>query len=144
MIFSTVNHIYCIISFLFLGIIFELFFDAFSILFFRKYLKISKKIIFDTIFYSIFAIFFIIFLNLFNFGKFSFVLLIACVLGFYLVRIVIFNLVDFLSLKWYTYLKNKLDNYKLERKKLKQIKRERSVKRRKRKQARQAKKCGQS
>ena len=101
MIFSTLNQFNCFLFFIFFGIVSGLIGSALNILFLKKYQKIYLKIIFDTIFYTFFAIFYVIFINLFNFGKFSFALIASCILGFVWINKLLFNLVDFLQIKWY-------------------------------------------
>ncbi len=104
MIFSTFNQLNCFLLFLFFGIIISFIFNLFSVLFLRKYLKIYKKIIFESIFYTIFAVFFVFLLNFYNLGKFSFVLLMAYILGFIWLKFVSSKLIAILENKWYNLL----------------------------------------
>ncbi len=133
MIFSTINQINCFITFLFFGIIFGIILNVFSIIFIKKYLKIYQKIIFESIFYTLFAILFIIFINFFNFGQLSLALVFAFVLGIIWINRLSKNLVDFLSTKWYTYLKVKFDLKKAKREETKSLKRAKKEARTKRK-----------
>jgi len=107
MIFNTINQFNCFLIFLFFGIIFNLIYNLFSILILKKYQKKLKIIIFDTIFYSFFSIFLIFLINFLNYGKFSFSILAATIIGFLLNNMLTKNLVVFLENKWYT-LYNKL------------------------------------
>ena len=102
MIFSTINQFNCFLIFLFFGIIFNLIYNLFSILFLKKYQKKLKIIIFDAIFYSFLSIFLIFLINFLNFGKLSFSILLAFILGFYLSNILTKKLVVFFQNKWYT------------------------------------------
>ena len=102
MIFNTINQFNCFLIFLFFGIIFNLIYNLFSILILKKYQKKLKIIIFDAIFYSFLSIFLIFLINFLNFGKLSFSILFAFVLGFYLSNILTKKLVVFLIEKWYT------------------------------------------
>ena len=104
MIFSTLNQFNCFVIFVFLGFLFGILFNVFSVLFLKKYQKIFQKIIFEGIFYTFFAIFYVIFLNFFNFGKISFALILAIVLGFLWAKKLLLNLVVFLQNKWYNFL----------------------------------------
>ena len=101
MIFITLNQLNCFLIFIFLGCIFGFIFNLFNILFLKKYQKNFLKIIFDGIFYTFFAIFYVIFLNLFNFGQFNIVLILAIILGFIWVNKMLKNLVAKIELKWY-------------------------------------------
>lgn len=97
MIFSTLNQLNCFFIFLFFGIIFSVINTCLNILFLQKKFKTTKKIIINCVFYSIFSIFFVILLNIFNFGLFSFVLLLASVLGFIWFNLTSKKLVVFLK-----------------------------------------------
>ena len=101
MIFSTLNQVNCFLIFVFLGIIFSIIYDALFILFLKKHRKKFANYTFDTIFYAIFSCFFVIFKNIFNFGLFSFSLLLACSIGFVWTKSTTKNLVVFLEEKWY-------------------------------------------
>lgn len=102
MIFSTINQFNCFLIFLFFGIISNLIYSLFSIIFIKNYQKKFKNIIFDTIFYVFLMIFLIFLINFLNFGKLSFSILLAFILGFYSSKILTKNLVVFLQNKWYT------------------------------------------
>ena len=102
MIFFTLNQFNCFLIFIFFGIILNLIYNLFSILFLKNFQKKLKIIIFDTIFYSFFNIFLIFLINFLNFGKPSFTLLTSSYLGFYLTKRLYINLVVFLEKKWYT------------------------------------------
>ena len=102
MIFNTINQFNCFLIFLFFGIIFNLIYNLFSILIFKKYQKKLKIIIFDTIFYGLLSIFLIFLINFLNFGKLSFSILLAFILGFISSNILTKNLVVFFQNKWYT------------------------------------------
>lgn len=102
MIFNTLNQFNCFLIFLFFGIISNLIYSLFSILFLKNYQKKIKIIIFDTIFYSFLMIFLIFLINFLNFGKLSFSILLAFICGFLSLKILTKNLVVFLENKWYT------------------------------------------
>ena len=119
MIFSTNNQLSIFFVFLFWGFVFGIILQIFSIALIKKYLKIYQKIIFDSIFYSFLAIFFVILLNFYNFGRLSYVLIISYILAIFLINKLSNNLVDFISLKWYNFLKAKYDMHKQLREKLK-------------------------
>lgn len=119
MIFSTNNQLFIFFVFLFWGFIFGIIIEIFSIIFLKKYLKIYQKIIFDSIFYTFFVIFFVILLNFYNFGHLSYVLILSFILGIFWINRLSINLVDFISLKWYNFLKAKYDTRKLLREKVK-------------------------
>ena len=117
MIFSTLNQLNCFILFLFCGIIFGIIFSFFSILFLKKYQKIFQKIIFEGIFYTFFAIFYVFLINFYNFGEFSYVLILAYILGFLWIKKVLKNLVVKLQNKWYNCINLKrMQNGKKQRK----------------------------
>ena len=107
MIFKTFNQLNCFILFLFFGIIFGIFYSVFSILFLKKYQKIFQKIIFEGIFYTFFSIFYVFLINFYNFGKISYVLILAYILGFVWLKKVLQKLVVFLTDKWYNNIKIK-------------------------------------
>ena len=102
MIFNTTNQFNCFLIFLFFGIISCIFYKLFSILILKNYQKKFKIIIFDAIFYSFLSIFLLFLINYFNFGKLSFSILLAFILGFLLLNLITKNLVVFLENKWYT------------------------------------------
>ena len=102
MIFFTLNQFNCFLIFIFFGIILNLIYNLFSILFLKNFQKKLKIIIFDTVFYSFFNIFLIFLINFLNFGNLSFTLLASSYLGFYLTKRLCKNLVVFLEKKWYT------------------------------------------
>ena len=76
MIFSTLNQFNNFLIFIIFGLIFGLIRNIFYTIF----LKIC---IFDTIFYGFFSVFFIFLLNFYNFGMFSFALLLAILIGYF-------------------------------------------------------------
>lgn len=119
MIFSTFNQLNCFLIFIFFGALFGCFANVIFVIFLKEYQKNALKIIFDAIFYSFFAILFIFLINIFNFGKYSFVLLIAIILGFLFIQEVSKNLVVFLQNKWYNLLKKIKLKRKDERKQFK-------------------------
>lgn len=98
MIFSSFNHVYISLVFLFLGVCFGIVYQTINCIEFHasknreiKNKKINKivfllkkinKNIIKLIFFTFFCVFFVIFINYFNFGNFSFVLLLTNVLGF--------------------------------------------------------------
>ncbi len=110
MIFSTTNQLNCFFIFIFFGLIFGLFFQLFSILFLKKYQKIFQKIIFEGIFYTFFSFFYIFLINFFNFGKISYVLIFAILVGFLWCKKLTNNLVVFLQNKWYNVLTKRKKN----------------------------------
>lgn len=101
MIFSSFNHVNCFLVFLFFGIIIGFINLIFSILFLKKYQKKFLNCIFDVFFYTFLSIFFIFLINIFNFGEFSFALILAFLLGFIWIKKACKNLFAFLSKKWY-------------------------------------------
>lgn len=107
MIFKTFNQLNCFLLFLFFGIIFGIFYLIFSVVFLKKYQKIFQKIIFEGIFYTFFSIFYVFFINFYNFGKISFVLILAYLLGFLWINKLGKNLVVNFENKWYNHLKRK-------------------------------------
>ena len=82
MIFSTFNQFNCFVIFIFFGIIAGLIYNLFAIIFLLNYSKKIKNLIILTIFYAFFTTFFIILINIFNFGKISFVVILSYILGF--------------------------------------------------------------
>ena len=109
MIFSTLNQLNCFLLFIFCGIIFGIIYSFFSIIFLKKYQKIFQKIIFEGIFYTFFSIFYVILINLYNFGKISYVLIFGYILGFLWIKKLLKNSVVFFNNKWYNYLNTKKD-----------------------------------
>lgn len=107
MIFSSLNQVNCFLVFLFFGFIFGFILNLSNEIFFKKIKKNYIKTIFLTIFYGIFAIFFVFLKNFFNFGIFSFAILIAYLLGFLLSKKMIKILVEFFFLKCYNLLNKK-------------------------------------
>ena len=107
MIFSTLNQLNCFILFIFCGIIFGIIYSIFSIVFLKKYQKIFQKIIFEGIFYTFFSIFYVFLINFYNFGKISYVLILAYGVGFVWLKKVLQKLVVFLTDKWYNSIKTK-------------------------------------
>ena len=101
MIFSTLNQFNCFLLFLFFGVLFGFLYQAFSVLFLKKYQKIFQKIIFEGIFYTFFAIFYVFFINFYNFGEFSLSLILAMILGYLWIIMLSKKLVAFLQNKWY-------------------------------------------
>lgn len=101
MIFSSFNQVNCFLVFLFFGIILGLIDCIISVIFLKKYQKKFIIPIFDAVFYTFFSILFVFLLNIYNFGEFSIVLVLAYILGFYWIKKQLKNLVAFLSLKWY-------------------------------------------
>lgn len=110
MIYSTTNQFFCFLIFLFFGIIFGFIFSFLSIIFLKNYLKKIKKSIFDLVFYSIFCIFFVIFVIFFNYGQFSFSLILSYILGFVWIINLNKKTIAFLEIKWYNIL-NQKDSY---------------------------------
>jgi len=102
MIFNTINQFNCFLIFLFFGIIFNLIYNLFSILILKKYQKKLKIIIFDSVFYSFLSIFLIFLINFLNFGKLSFSILLAFILGFISSNMLTKKSVVFFENKWYT------------------------------------------
>lgn len=91
----------CFLLFLFSGIILGLISQMFFTLTLKKYQKIYLKIIFDAIFYTFFSIIFCFLINFFNFGQYSFALILAYVLGYIWIKNIDKNLIVFLETKWY-------------------------------------------
>ncbi len=118
MIFSSFNHVNCFLVFLFFGIILGFIDNIISIVFLKNYQKKFVIPIFDTVFYTFFSILFVILLNIFNFGEFSLVLVLAYVLGFYWIKKQLKNLVAFLQTKWY----NVINRIRAKRKNEKHVK----------------------
>ena len=118
MIFSSFNHVNCFLVFLFFGIILGFIDSLISIIFLKNYQKKFIIPIFDTVFYTLFLIIFVILLNIFNFGEFSLVLVLAYVLGFYWIKKQLKNLVAFLQTKWY----NVINRIRAKRKNEKHVK----------------------
>ena len=91
MIFSTLNQFNNFLIFIIFGLIFGLIRNIFYTIFLieknieikQNKLKFLKICIFDTIFYGFFSVFFIFLLNFYNFGMFSFALLLAILIGYF-------------------------------------------------------------
>ena len=112
MIFSTINQLNLFILYIFFGVIVGVIFQLFFILFLKNYQKLWQKIIFDTIFCSIFCIFFVILSIFYNFGQFSYVLLIAYLVGYFWIKKLSKKIVVKVQKKWYTLLIRKFKNEK--------------------------------
>lgn len=112
MIFATNNQLNCFILFIFFGLILGGIFQLLSIIFFKKYQKNWEKIVFESIFYTFFCIFFVILSNIFNFGLFSFALVLAYLIGFIWTNKLSAKLVGKIQNKWYNFLKGKAKNEK--------------------------------
>ena len=107
MIFSTQNQFNSFLIFIFVGLVFGLIFQILNLIFLKNYQKIFLKIIFDTVFFTFFSIFLVFLLNIFNFGKFSYTLCLATVLGFFTTKKLCKNLVALFETKWYNFIKSK-------------------------------------
>ena len=87
MIFSTLNQFNNFLIFIIFGLIRNIFYTIFliekNIEIKQNKLKFLKICIFDTIFYGFFSVFFIFLLNFYNFGMFSFALLLAILIGYF-------------------------------------------------------------
>lgn len=101
MIFSSLNQVNCFLLFLFRGIILGFISQIFFTLTLKKYQKIYLKIIFETLFYTFFSVFFCFLINFFNFGQYSFALILAYILGYIWIKNIDKNLFVFLETKWY-------------------------------------------
>ena len=101
MIFSTFNQFTCFLIFLYFGIITSVLSQLFFMLFLKNYQKNVLKNVIFAINYAIFLIFFVILLNIFNFGQFSIVLILAYLFGYFWIKKLSNNLVVFLEKKWY-------------------------------------------
>ena len=85
MIFSTLNQFNNFLIFIIFGlnIFYTIFLIDKNIEIKQNKLKFLKICIFDTIFYGFFSVFFIFLLNFYNFGMFSFALLLAILIGYF-------------------------------------------------------------
>lgn len=101
MIFYSLNQLNCFLIFTFFGILFGIIYFILKTIYLNKIKKNYKKTIFLSIFYSIFSIFFVFLKNFYNFGIFSISLLFAFLIGYFLSKITIGNLVEFFQKKWY-------------------------------------------
>ena len=75
MIFQTENQINVFLIFLFFGLICCLLFNLLKTLFLINFFKNFIKILFYCVFYCVFSCFFVILLIFYNYGKFSFSIL---------------------------------------------------------------------
>ena len=116
MIFSSLNQVNCFLLFLFCGIILGLISQIFFTLTLKKYQKIYLKIIFDTIFYAFFSIIFCFLINFFNFGQYSFALIMSYLLGDIWKKNIDKNLIVFLETKWYNIINKFTTHLKLRHK----------------------------
>lgn len=112
MIFFSLNQTNCFFVFIFFGLLLGFIFYFFNLLFIKKFKKIYLKSIILCIFYSFYAIFFVFLKNFFNFGIFSFSILIAFLFGIFISKMFTQFLVEKIFIKCYNMFKNKhKDNY---------------------------------
>lgn len=101
MIFSTLNQVNCFLIFLFFGFICNFVINILSIIFLKKFKKLTINCVFDCIFTIFLCIFLIFLLINFNFGKFSIVLIITFLFGYCTTQFVFKKTFVFLENKWY-------------------------------------------
>ena len=102
MIFFSLNQLNSFLIFLFIGVVLGIIFCVLKIIFLFNFRKKLLKNIYFCMFFTLFFNIFIIFLNIFNFGKFNFVLLFSYISGFVLLEKVANKSVVFFENKWYT------------------------------------------
>lgn len=116
MLFESLKHIFLFLGALYFGLICGIIKEIFN--FILNLLKNKKVFIFlfDFIFIILFSFLFIFCLNIVNYGEFRVFLLISFILGYFIERKSLGNLVDFLIKKIYNFLKiivNKIRNLKI-------------------------------
>ena len=114
MIFESNNQLNNLLIFVFIGILVGIISIFYFLFFAAKFQKKPIKLIFFTVFYLFFTVFYVFLINFFNFGKFSFVLFFAFMIGYIWIRQLTSNLVVILENKWYTTL-NKLFKHNFKR-----------------------------
>lgn len=116
MIFQTLNQLNCFLIFIFCGLVVGLISIIYFLIFLVNFQKKSIKTAIFTFFYAFFSIFFVFLINFFNFGKFSFVLLMSYILGFVWSNYTFKKSVVILEERWYNKISKKLKDFKTRQK----------------------------
>ena len=101
MIFFSINQVYSFLLIFTSGVFCGLFSAFFCIILLKKYQKLIFSYFFKIFLSIIFAFFIIFSINLFYYGSFSPIPILAFVLGYFCINKTLSNLLDFLQTKFY-------------------------------------------
>lgn len=101
MIFFSANQLYSFCLVLLCGIIYGIFYNILGVFLIKNHQNNIFNFIFKLILSIIFSIFLIFSVNIFYFGQFNIIIIIAFLLGFIWIKKTFSNLLDFLEIKFY-------------------------------------------
>lgn len=112
MIFLSNSQLNTLLIFVCFGIFIETTKQFFALIFNKYFSKKIIKTLFFSIFCTFFCIIFVCFVNFFNFGKYSPVLFLACLIGIFLIKSLYSKSFVLLKTLWYNLVKKSQNNTK--------------------------------